>query len=279
MAQDRTIVLNWDHKNYNVLKSQLASLTANQEIVGLSSKMGIVRREIARITSSTVTGPGTPVLILGQSGSGKELVAKSLYDSSDRGKKADKDRFEMVACGWFTKTLLQTHLFGIGPNVATNVKGRPGLLEIYSDGAVLIDDFDAAPMITQAALLRVLATPEEDEAIIHRVGEEEESQITRVWLLFSTNANIEKLLRKKRIREDFIFRFRDRVINIPPLSERPADIPAIAAHLERFVARGRSKGAKAVICGCAAMAMRSRDAVEGQRAGIANTAVARSIDG
>ena len=232
ITRDRAVVLNWNYKNHNVIRSGLESLHKYPRLVGLSRGLNRVRIEIERIASGR-KGPWTPTLILGESGTGKEEVARTLYDSINHSEsKKSENKFEPLACGSFVETLLQAQLLGIADGYVPGVRGRPGLLEVCGDGAVFLDDFDTAPKDVAAALLRVMATPENQPATIFRIGEEwVKERKTSVWLIFSTNANIEHLLRRGELREDFIFRFKDRVIHIPPLRERPADVAAIARHI------------------------------------------------
>jgi DNA-binding NtrC family response regulator len=229
--EDRTVVLNWDHENYNVIRSQLAGLQESPQLVGLSRGLSFIRSEIKRLAVGR-KGPWTPTLILGESGTGKEEVAGTLYamiDHEESGK--IKDKFTSIACGWFTAELLQDQLFGHVRGAFTYaIKNKPGILEEYSDAAILLNDFETAPPNIQGALLGVLATPKGQPAKITRLGDDVPHE-TKAWLMFSTNADIDVLINRNQLREDFIFRLGDRIIHIPPLRERPADIPALAHHI------------------------------------------------
>lgn len=227
VAKDRTIFLNWKYAHYNVVADQLADLTQFSRLTGLSRELAKVRSEISRI-SAVQTGPWSPALILGESGVGKEEVAHSMYEASKR-----KGGFGPVACGWFAKGLLQDELFGHEPEAFPGAhRLKKGVLEMHSKGVVFLDDFDAAPKNIFGALLRIMSTPKGMEAEFKRLGGEDKPDVkTSVWLLFSTNADIGKLVEEGKVREDFIFRFEDRVIHIPPLTQRVADIPAIARNV------------------------------------------------
>jgi DNA-binding NtrC family response regulator len=238
VQHERTVVLNWQQAHQNVIHSQLQLLARHSELIGLSRELNRVRREIERLAIGK-KGPWSPVLILGESGSGKEEVAKALFLGSDRARTrpgSRKDgkplsRFIAIPCGWFSETLLRAQLFGSRAFAYTGSADKPGLLVRHSDGAVLIDDLDSSPQDIQAALLRVLATPRGTAADVERLGDVEATEKTNVWLMFTTNVSIETLLEEKKIREDFIFRFEDRVIHIPPLRRRVADLPALVHHL------------------------------------------------
>jgi DNA-binding NtrC family response regulator len=229
--EERTAVVNWNHQNYNVIRSSLASLQKTPGLIGLSRSLRDIRSEIDRLAIGR-KGPWTPTLILGESGTGKEEVAKSLYASIDHeesGKR--KGKYKSVACGWFTAELLQDQLFGhVKGAFSGAIKDKPGVLELYSDGAVLMNDFETAPLNIQGALLGFLATHQGEPARFIRLGDDEERE-TWAWLMFSTNADIDELIDEKLLREDFIFRLGDRIIHIPPLRERPADMPALAHHI------------------------------------------------
>lgn len=241
LQEDRCVVLSYNQENFYAIADQICELYRYQNLAGLSKGMARVRAEIVRIASRPA-GPGTPAMILGESGVGKEEASSALYTEwlayFTSGKKIEgmekvKDKFLRFSCGSFTKENVQSQLLGVGQ--FTGVKPRPGILEGYSDGCVQLDEFDTA-LHLQGPLLRILSTPWNRPAQIYRIGEEYRTDVvvkrqSWVWLVFSTNAKIQNLLEKGELREDFIFRFEDRIIYIPPLRERPADIPAIAYNI------------------------------------------------
>jgi len=227
LSPERTIVLNWDYTHFEIIASRLKLLLKSPRLAGLSRSMHHIRLEIERIASGD-KGPWTSTLILGESGTGKEEVAQTLYATSGR-----RGKFTTIACGWFTEGMLQDQLFGHKRGAFSGAfRDKEGLLEANSNGAVFLDDLDAAVKTITGALLRVMATDKGKAANVYRIGEEDiQARETSVWLIFSTNANISKMIDDGELREDFIFRFGDRVIHIPPLHSRPADFPAIAHHL------------------------------------------------
>ncbi|MDH5327111.1 MAG: sigma 54-interacting transcriptional regulator [Gammaproteobacteria bacterium] len=220
----REVVLHWDQQNQNVIVAFLRDLYMHHPMVGLSTAGYRLRSEISRLSKGH-HGPWTPTLILGESGVGKEMAANAIFQASSREK---KNKFTAVACAWLTENLLQDQLFGHKKGAyADAYEDRPGLLETYSDGAVLFDDFDTAPPGVQGALLRIMSTARGQAARFSRLGETSERKTT-VWLMFATNADIASLMQEKKWREDFIYRFEDRVLHVAPLRERIADIPALA---------------------------------------------------
>ncbi len=236
LSPERTVVLSWDHRHFEIIASRLKLLLRYPRLAGLSRRLHKIRLDIDRITAGR-KGPWSPVLILGESGTGKEEVANTLYEAHDFAlyksgeNKKDPNNFTALSCGTFSETLLPSQLFGIGPRIASGVDAKDGLLKLGSDGCVFLDDYDTALNLIQGPLLRIMATKENEPAVFYRVGEENikgKEQKTWVWLLFSTNADIVSLLREEKLRKDFIFRFKDRIIHIPPLKDRPADIPAIS---------------------------------------------------
>ena len=222
---DRITVLSWHSEDQHIVRDALRILGEFPRLAGLSRDMHLLREEILRLAPG-LKGPSTPVLILGESGSGKEEVAHSLVERSSR---AHSPGLHCISGAWLNLEpgLALSELAGIEGDVVPGVRSRPGLLELYSDGALLIDDFDTAPRNVQEMLLRITSTPKRQSAKYRRIGDTKDRE-THVWLLFATNAGIEKMLEEGQLRADFLYRFEDRVLVIPPLRDRPADLPAIA---------------------------------------------------
>jgi DNA-binding NtrC family response regulator len=243
LIDDRKISLSWKlwkngKQEFNVIKSQIKWLNKCQELKGLSRGLHKVRIHVDRIANGPM-GPGKPVLILGESGSGKELVARAISQLCPR----DHSTFNALACGWLTEQLLQDQLFGHVSGAYTGaVNDKKGLLELNENGIVFLDDFDAAPISVQAALLRFLSTPEYQYARFLPLGGDgyDNERESYAWLFFSTNKNIEQLIADNLIREDFIFRFEDRVIKIPALRDRPADMPSLITFFWQTFFTGQS---------------------------------------
>ena len=237
-AGARAVVLSWFEMNYAEVWRALRELHEFPGLTGLSVGLSRIRSEIRRIASQDL-GPWAPVLILGESGTGKEEVARALHDARPRVIDGNKPtiRFAPVACGSLSEELLLDKLFGhLKGSFTGATKDTWGLLHRQFD-TLFVDDFDAAPPSVQGAMLRVLSTKREERAaVIPRQGEEQvdSSKLTKkehrssIWPLFATNADIRSLVSGGKLREDFLFRFEDRVIAIPRLKDRPADVPAIA---------------------------------------------------
>jgi DNA-binding NtrC family response regulator len=228
LQTDRLIALSWHTSGQNVVREALRLLQSFPRLKGLSKRMHFIREEIKRISSGPVS-PGYSVLILGDSGVGKEEVAQSLFKASERGKRRAAGRSSMYAVGgaWLNMEpgMALTELIGIAPN-RSDKSNYAGLLKLFSNGALFIDDFESSPVNVQETLLRIMSTRRGRPAIYRQVGGMKDES-TLVWLVFATNANLQKLRDASRLREDFLYRFEDRVLIIPPLTERPADFPAI----------------------------------------------------
>jgi hypothetical protein len=230
LPQDRLVTLSWLTAGQNVIRDAMVLLATFPRLKGLSKRMHFLREEINRISGGPVS-PGYSVLIVGDSGVGKEEVAQSLFEASDRGKNptANNSRLHAVGGAWLHMEpgMALTELIGLAPDRSQKGVKCSGLLKDFKNGALFIDDFEAAPLSVQETVLRIMSTERGSPALYRQVGGTGDEQ-TLVWLLFATNANILELRDAKKLREDFLYRFEDRVLVIPPLRDRPADFPAIA---------------------------------------------------
>jgi DNA-binding NtrC family response regulator len=206
------------------------------ELIGKSSQMQQVYRAIQQVAASDFT-----VLIRGQTGTGKELVARAIHHSSDR-----RDRpFVAVNCAAFSQTLLESELFGHEKGAFTGAdRTRPGRFEMADGGTLFLDEVGDIPLTTQVKLLRVLET-----RTFERVGGTQSIQ-TDVRLIGATNRPLEEMIARKELREDFYFRLNVLPIHLPGLREHRQDIPLLAQHFVERVAeragkniRGLSRGA------------------------------------
>jgi DNA-binding NtrC family response regulator len=225
---DRVSVLDWNAEEQQFVRNALSTLERFPRLAGLSNDMRHLREEIVRLGTGR-RGPSYPVLILGESGAGKEEVSQSLVAESQLPKTPGLHCLSGASLN-LDPGMALTELFGIAPQTASDVKGRPGLLEIYSKGALFIDDFDTAPRNVQEQLLRITATQKGQAAKFRRVGGDVDLE-TNAWLLFATNADIERMLDVRQLRPDFLYRFEDRVLVIPPLRDRPSDLPSITYYV------------------------------------------------
>ena len=198
------------------LKQADGFLPATFPMIGSSQAFGEVIaqvREIARIPST--------VLITGESGTGKELVARAIHDLSDR----REAPFIAVNCASLPASLLESELFGHEKGAFTNADSRkPGLFEMAHHGTVFLDEIGEMDQAMQAKLLRVL-----QERIIRRVGGVKDIVID-VRVIAATNRILQERIAAGSFREDLYYRLNVFPIHIPPLRERPEDIPALAAY-------------------------------------------------
>jgi len=190
---------------------------------GLGHEMVRIYRRAGKVARGDV-----PVMILGESGSGKEVLARWLHAKSRRA----AGPFLAVNCAALPRELLESELFGIEKGVATGVEARPGLLERGSGGTVFLDEIgDMAPE-TQAKVLRVLENP-----VLYRVGGRVPVQVD-VRFLAATNRDLETLVEEGGFRRDLYHRLAAFEVKLPPLRARREEIPSLAAlFLQREVAK------------------------------------------
>lgn len=159
------------------------------------------------------------VLLLGESGVGKDLVTKLIHKHSSR----SKGPFMCISCGAIPESLIESELFGYEKGAFTGARkeGKPGVFELADKGTLFLDEIDQLPFHLQAKLLHFL----EDKEIL-RVGGTGYKKID-VRVIAASNQNLENLVRKKQFREDLFFRLNVIPIHISPLRERPEDIPPL----------------------------------------------------
>ena len=188
-------------------------------IVGSSMKMNQVRTQICALAGTDLT-----VLILGETGTGKEIVAQAIHNSSRR-----KDEpFVAVNCGALPESLLENELFGHIKGAFTGAaEDKCGLFEAAAGGTIFLDEIDSASAHTQAAFLRVLDLKE-----FRPVGGTTSRQVD-VRILVASNKDFELLVGEGKFREDLFYRLISSVITLPPLRERAEDIPALVNHFVR----------------------------------------------
>ncbi|MDI6851745.1 MAG: sigma 54-interacting transcriptional regulator [bacterium] len=183
------------------------------EIVGNSSKMAKVKEEIVIASQTDMT-----VLILGETGTGKELVARKIHELSARRSKP----FVIIDCASITETLLESELFGYEKGAFTGATSRKiGLFESASGGTVFLDEIEATSPGMQAKLLRAI-----EEKTIRRVGGTELIPID-VRIISASNIDLEEEVKKGNFRKDLYYRISGMVINLAPLRERKEDIPEL----------------------------------------------------
>jgi two-component system response regulator HydG len=208
------------------LKSKLSADYEMAHIIGKSRPMKDLVDMLAMVAPSEAT-----VLITGASGTGKELIAKSIHHNSGR-----KDRpLVVVNCAALTETLLESELFGHEKGAFTGAdERREGRFMQADKGTIFLDEIGETSAAMQAKLLRVI-----QEREIQRVGGEETLTVD-VRILAATNRDLEEEVRSGRFREDLFYRLNVVTLRIRPLCERLDDIPLLAQHfMERYARKNR----------------------------------------
>ncbi len=187
------------------------------DLVAVSQSMQQILNLIEKIKDSN-----EPVLITGESGVGKEVIAKHIHKQS----KLDDNKFVAINCAALPANLLESELFGYEKGAFTGAyRTTRGKLELAQDGYVFLDEIAEMPTELQAKLLRVL-----EEKKFYRLGGEKEIH-TNFRLITATNKHLPALIENRKFREDLYYRINVIPIHIPPLRERPDDIPALIHHL------------------------------------------------
>lgn len=201
------------------LRRRVERSEGSAQLVGGGRMMQRVAQLIAKVAPTNST-----VLILGETGTGKELVARAVHDQSLRNEKP----FVAVNCGGLPESLIESELFGHRKGAFTGAdEHRVGLFEVAHGGTVFLDEIGELPKAMQAKLLRVLESGE-----IRRVGDNESFRIdTRV--ICATHRNLSQMVEAGDFREDLMYRINTFEIHLPSLRERLEDIPDLAAHLYR----------------------------------------------
>ena len=199
------------------LETRLKAAEGSPMLIGDTPTMQQVRRLI-----DTIAPTDASVMILGETGTGKELVARSLHDKSRRADRA----FIPVNCGALPENLVESELFGHRKGAFTGADtNRKGLFEVANGGTLFLDEVGELDKSVQVKLLRFLESGE-----IRRVGENEPFRVD-VRVLCATNRDLREMVANELFREDLFFRLNTFEIFLPPLRERRGDIGALAQHL------------------------------------------------
>jgi len=194
------------------------------QMIGMSPQMIEVYKMIARVAPT-----GATVLIEGESGSGKELIARAIHANSDR----REEPFVALNCGALTETLLETELFGHVKGAFTGASfAKQGLFEAANQGTIFLDEIGETSAHMQTRLLRVL-----EEREIQRVGSVERTPVN-IRVIAATNRPLQQLVARNKFREDLFYRLNVVAITVPPLRERLADLPLLFDH---FLKRHRRR--------------------------------------
>jgi len=209
-----------DH-HANLSRAALSSQAGVGGLIGQSAPMQLLYDLIGKVSQST-----SPVLVIGDTGTGKELVARAIHFMGLRREKA----LVPVDCSALTPTLVESELFGHVKGAFTGADhSKEGLLQAANEGTIFLDEIGELPTFLQAKLLRALQEKE-----IRPVGSTEQIQID-VRVIAATNRDLEAGVRAGTFRQDLYFRLNVVQIRLPPLCERKVDIPLLVAHfLEKF---------------------------------------------
>ncbi|MDP1419400.1 sigma 54-interacting transcriptional regulator [Peribacillus simplex] len=194
---------------------KLRKITSKDGVVFVSDKMKMIYEIAERISDIDAT-----VLILGETGVGKDVLARNIYNRSIRSKKGD---FIKINCGAIPADLLESELFGYegGAFTGANQKGKPGMFELAESGILFLDEVGELPLQLQVKLLRAL-----QEREIQRIGGTKSKKID-VRIIAATNRNLSEMVKSGDFREDLFYRLNVIPITIPPLRERREDILAL----------------------------------------------------
>jgi DNA-binding NtrC family response regulator len=208
--------LSRQQRDLSKLRTEIRYTYKLEHVIGTSSGMEQVRDMIRHAAQTDAT-----VLISGESGTGKELVAKALHYASRRAAKPFVD----VNCAAMTETLIESELFGHEKGSFTSAfSRRRGKFEQAHGGSFFLDEIGDMPLVTQAKMLRVL-----QERSFQRVGGEEKINVD-VRVICATNQNLETCVEAGTFRLDLFYRINPLMIDVPPLRERPSDIPELVSH-------------------------------------------------
>jgi len=199
------------------LEGRLRAIEGSSDLVGRTSIMQHVKALIEKVAPSD-----SSVVILGETGTGKELVARRVHELSPRAKMP----FVPVNCGALSENLVESEFFGHRKGAFTGADTlRKGLLEVANGGTLFLDELSELGKAMQVKLLRFLESGE-----VRRVGENESFQVD-VRVVCATNRSPQVLVQEGRFREDLFFRVNTFEICLPPLRQRKQDIPALALYL------------------------------------------------
>jgi two-component system response regulator HydG len=262
----KCLITNKDHRTVNIIKNAAVLRDSRGQVIGavetLTDMSEIVRQqqEILSLRRSldldrgfhgiigkspvmqtlfglieNVAHSDAPVMIHGESGTGKGLVARAIHEESPR----REGPFIKVNCAALNENLLESELFGHAKGAYTGAeRARIGRFEAAHGGTIFLDEVGDIPMTTQVKLLRVL-----EEKEIERVGENRPVAVD-VRILSATNRNLEQLIAQGRFREDLFFRINVFPLDCPTLRQRLEDIPTIVQH---YIRRNNAKSGKKIL--------------------------------
>ena len=196
-------------------RSRRESSSKAMPLIGSTPPMHALRASIDRVAATDFT-----VLLEGESGVGKELVARQIHESSRR----RQGPFVAVNCAALVETLLEAELFGIEERTATGVRGRRGKFEHADGGTLFLDEVSDLSLSAQAKLLRAI-----QDLAVERVGGTGHHRLD-IRVVAATNRSLASLVERRLFRTDLYYRLSGVDLRIPPLRERQADVPVLAEH-------------------------------------------------
>jgi DNA-binding NtrC family response regulator len=212
-AAERKLLFN----QFRALRRRLERVEGKTQLIGDSGAMSQVRSMIKRVAPTEST-----VLILGETGTGKELAARSIHEQSLRAEKP----FVAVNCGALPENLIESELFGHRKGAFTGADDhRLGLFEVADGGTLFLDEIGELPKSMQAKLLRVLECGE-----VRRVGDNT-AFVVDVRILCATHRHLEQMVASGDFRQDLLFRINTFEVTLPSLREHADDVPLLARHL------------------------------------------------
>jgi PAS domain S-box-containing protein len=216
------------YKENIVLREEVDKTSMFEEIVGTSPALQIVLARAAKVAPTDST-----VLIIGETGTGKELIARAVHKRSGRSTRA----FVSVNCAAIPPSLITSELFGHEKGAFTGaLQRRPGRFELAEGGTLFLDEIGELPMETQIALLRVL-----QEREFERVGGTEPIR-TDVRVIAATNRDLQRAIAANTFRSDLFYRLNVFPIWLPPLRERTEDVPALVSYfVDRYAKKAGRK--------------------------------------
>jgi len=211
-----------EEKQY--LKRELDLMEGSNEIVYASQAISRLMDIMVNVATTDTT-----ILITGETGTGKDLIARTIHKLSSR----SKNTFIKLNCAALVPTLIESELFGHEKGSFTGASARKiGRFELAHNSTLFLDEISELPLNTQAKLLQVL-----QEGKFERVGGAETIK-TNVRIIAATNKDLSRLVKENKFREDLYYRLNIFPINVPPLRERTEDIPLLGAHfMDKFCAK------------------------------------------
>lgn len=226
------------------LHGHLCASAPEASLTGHSAAIDRLRRQIVK-----VAGASAPVLIWGESGSGKELVAKAVHTHSARA----AGPFVPINCGAMPASLIQSELFGYERGAFTGAaREKRGLIETAETGSIFLDEIGDLPLELQANLLRFL-----QEKTIYRVGSTNCIKVD-VRVIAASHVNLQEAVRRGTFREDLYYRLNVLALDVPPLRERREDLAPLALYFFQAYASERAPGVRG-FSGKALQAIREHD--------------------